>query len=97
MTPINIERSGDAKLINPNDDSHIGDILFFLLSKGDDLGQKNALSDHSLCISYPSDALLHHTAESMKNIVTLYSPINCEYHHTPVFYQIRVSQMGIVG
>lgn len=96
MTPINIECSGDAKLLTPIDDSHIGDILF-LLSKGDDLGQKNALSAHSLCIPYPSDALLHHSAESMKNIVTLYSPINCEYHHTPAFYQIRVSQMGIVG
>ena len=51
-----------------------------------------------LCASpYPSDALLHHIAERMKNIVTLYSPINCEYHHTPAFYQIHVSQMGIMG
>ncbi len=51
----------------------------------------------SFASPYPSDALLHHSAESMKNIVTLYSPINCEYHHTPAFYQIRVSKMGIVG
>ena len=59
---------------------------------------KKTLSLTILCASpYPSDTLLHPPAESMKNIVTLYSPINCEYHHTPVFYQIRVSQMGIVG
>ncbi|PJX94526.1 hypothetical protein CWM24_27335, partial [Escherichia coli] len=59
---------------------------------------KKTLSLTILCASpYPSDSLLHHTAESMKNIVTLYSPINCEYHHTHAFYQIRVSQRGIVG
>lgn len=44
---------------------------------------KKTLSLPILCASpYPSDALLHHIAESMKNIVNLYSPINCEYHHT---------------
>lgn len=51
-----------------------------------------------LCASpYPSDAPLHHTTESMKNIVIPLPPINYEYHHTHAFYQIRVSQIGTVG
>lgn len=97
MTPINIKRSGDAKFINSVAPSHRGDILFFLLSRGDDLGQKNTLSDHYLRIPYSSDTPRHHTMESMKSIVTPPFPINYEYHHTHAFYQIRVSQMGTVG
>ncbi len=63
MTPIILNALGTQNLLTPIDDSHIG-IFFFLLSKGDDLGQKNALSAILCASPYPSDALLHHTAES---------------------------------
>ncbi len=91
MTPINIERSGDANLLTPNDDSHIGDILFFLLRKGM-TWDKKTLSLTILCASPTfrcSPASHRGEHEKYRDSV---SPINCEYHHTPVFYQIRVSQ-----